>query len=426
MRISAVGVVLGIAVVIGVVACTLAQPQGSGWTDKELTTIQSLWIGSLPTLPPDPSNKYADDPRAAKLGQKIFFDTRFSVNGKVACASCHKPELSFTDGRAQAKGVGETPRKSMSIVGSAYSPWLFWDGRKDSLWAQALGPLENPLEHGGNRTMYAHLIAKHYRAEFEAIFGKLPDFSKLPAAAAPVADATTRAAWEKLMPETRASITRVYVNIGKAIAAFERKILPGVSRFDMYAKSLLEGNSSAARFTADEVAGLKLFVGRANCTNCHNGALLTNNAFHNTGIPIVPDLPEDTGRAQGVKQVLEDEFNCLSAYSDAKPSQCAELRFLKADGTGLVRAFKPPSLRNVAQTAPYMEVGQKKTLREVLEHYNQAPEAPAGHSELKPLGLSSLELNQLEAFLKSLSAPLSTVPELLKPPPGVPTASKNP
>jgi cytochrome c peroxidase len=426
VRISLVGVVaLGMTVVVAAVAFNLAQPRGSDWTEKELTTIRSLWLGSLPALPLDPSNKYADDPRAAKLGQKIFFDTRFSANGKVACASCHKPELSFTDGRARAKGIGETPRKSMSLVGAAYSPWLFWDGRKDSLWAQALGPLENPLEHGGSRTMYAHLINKHYRTEFEAIFGKLPDLSKLSAAAAPVADVTTRAAWGKLTPETRASITHVYVNIGKAIAAYERKILPGASRFDAYVKSLLEGNSNAARFTADEVAGLRLFIGRANCTNCHNGALLTNNAFHNTGIPVVPGLPEDTGRAQGVKQVLEDEFNCLSIYSDAKPSQCGELRFLKADGTDLVRAFKPPSLRNVAQTAPYMEVGQKKTLREVLEHYNQAPQAPAGHSELKPLGLSSNELEQLETFLKSLNAPLSTAPEWLKPP-GVLTAIKNP
>ena len=424
MRISALGFVLGAAVVIGLVAFTLAQPRGSGWTEKELTTIRSLWLGSLPALPPDPSNKYANDPRAAKLGQKIFFDTRFSANGKVACASCHKPELVFTDGRARAKGVGKTPRKSMSIVGTAYSPWLFWDGRKDSLWAQALRPLENPLEHGGSRTMYAHLIAKHYRPEFEAIFGKLPNLATLPANAAPVADKMKRAAWEKLMPKTRASITRVYVNIGKAIAAYERKILPGVSRFDVYAKSLLEGKDSDALKT-EELAGLKLFIGQAHCTNCHNGALLTNNDFHNTGIPAVAGLPEDTGRARGVRQVLEDEFNCLSTYSDAKPSQCVELRFLKAGGEELVRAFKPPSLRNVAQTAPYMEVGQKKTLREVLEHYNRAPQAPAGHSELKPLGLSSLELDRLEAFLKSLSAPLSTPPEWLKPP-GVPIAIKNP
>jgi cytochrome c peroxidase len=357
-----------------------------------------------------------------RTGAENLFDTRFSINGKVACASCHKPELAFTDGRARAKGVGDTPRKSMSIVGSAYSPWLFWDGRKDSLWAQALGPLESPVEHGGNRTMYAHLIDKHYRAEFETIFGKLPDLSNLPSSAAPVAAATTRAAWEKLSPETRAGITRVYANIGKAIAAYERKILPGASRFDAYAKTVLEGDATnSALFNSDEMAGLKLFIGRANCTNCHNGPLLTNNDFHNTGIPAVPGLPEDTGRARGVKQVLEDEFNCLSPYSDAKPSQCAELRFLKTDGEGLLRAFKPPSLRNVAQTAPYMDAGQKKTLHEVLEHYNHAPQAPAGHSELKPLGLSSTELDQLEAFLKSLNGPISTTPEWLKPPPGLPT-----
>jgi cytochrome c peroxidase len=110
--------------------------------------------------------------------------------------------------------------------------------------------------------------------------------------------------------------------------------------------------------------------------------------------------------------VLTDEFNCLSAYSDAAPEDCAELRFAKTDDHALERQFKPPSLRNVAERAPYMQAGQFATLREVLEHYNRAPSAPRGHSELKPLQLSEQELAQLEAFLRSLSGPLATPPEL--------------
>ena len=171
-----------------------------------------------------------------------------------------------------------------------------------------------------------------------------------------------------------------------------------------------------AALTPDAVSGLRLFVGKGQCINCHNGPLFTNNDFHNTGVPAALGLPEDTGRAKGVQQVLADEFNCLSTYSDAAPEDCGELRFAKADDHALERQFKPPSLRNVAERAPYMHAGQFATLREVLHHYNRAPAAPAGHSELKPLNLSEQELGQLEAFLRSLSGPLNTPPELLAPP----------
>jgi len=186
--------------------------------------------------------------------------------------------------------------------------------------------------------------------------------------------------------------------------------MPGPSRFDAYVAAVLKNDRATmkATFTPDEVAGLRLFIGKANCTQCHNGPLLTDNHFHNTGVPAAPDLPEDKGRAQGAQQVQVDEFNCLSPYSDAKPEDCAELRFMVADGHELDRQFKAPSLRNVAERAPFMHAGQFNTLHEVLDHYNQAPTAPAGHSELKPLKLSAQELNQLVAFLHTLSGPLTT------------------
>jgi cytochrome c peroxidase len=112
-------------------------------------------------------------------------------------------------------------------------------------------------------------------------------------------------------------------------------------------------------------------------------------------------------RCAGAWLVRNDEFNCLSRYSDAPPESCAELRFMVAAGTELTGAFKPPSLRNVAQTGPYMHAGQFTTLREVLEHYNRAPAAPVGRTELKPLQLSAVELAQLEAFLRSLSGAIA-------------------
>ena len=146
-------VFLGLGLLI--VSCSSLLP--NRWSEEEMNSLRSLWIGSLPPLPADPSNKYADDPAAAALGQKLFFDTRFSSNGQVSCASCHLTDLLFQDGTPLATGVGTTNRRTMTIIGTAYSPWQFWDGRKDSQWAQALGPMESAVEHGGNRTLYAHL-----------------------------------------------------------------------------------------------------------------------------------------------------------------------------------------------------------------------------------------------------------------------------
>jgi cytochrome c peroxidase len=339
-------------------------------SETDLATLRSLSLDALEPLPADPSNKHADDPRAAALGKQFFFDTRFSSNGKVSCATCHIPERQFQDDVDLARGVGRTDRRTMPIAGTAHSPWMFWDGRKDSQWSQALGPLESPVEHGGKRGQYVRLVADQYRAQYAAVFGD--DFS---------------------------DTTRVFVNIGKAIAAFERTLQFGRSRFDDFARS-------GAGLSEDELAGARLFIGKANCIQCHNGPLLTDNVFHNTGVPARADLPNDLGRAKGASLVLADEFNCKSKWSDATPEQCSELEFLVAEGHELVRSFKTPSLRSVASRPPYMHAGQIRTLGAVLDHYNRAPRAPAGHTELRPLELSARQLRQLAAFLKSLESPV--------------------
>jgi cytochrome c peroxidase len=414
------GVILTAAAIAWWAAASQTSSQTS-WSEAEVVTLRGLWIGSLPALPPDPSNVYADNPQAAKFGQRLFFDTRFSSNGEVACATCHKPELMFTDGLPLAKGVGTTTRKTMTIIGTAYSPWLFWDGHKDSQWAQALGPMESAVEHGGTRTQYAHLIDESYRDEYESIFGPLPDFSdpeRFPASAGPVDNPAARAAWDGMTQADRDAVTQVYVNMGKAIAAYERLIQPAPSRFDQYVEALLNNDKQAmqAALTADEVAGLRLFIGKAQCISCHNGPLFTNNEFHNTGVPAAQGLPADNGRASGVVKVLNDEFNCLSTWSDAGEKDCAELRFVTAKGAQLEGAFKTPTLRNVAETGPYMHAGQFATLAEVIQHYRIAPRAPVGHSELKMIPLSPIEMSQLVAFLRTLSGGVTAPPELLQAP----------
>ncbi|MDB4893377.1 MAG: Di-heme cytochrome c peroxidase [Gemmatimonadetes bacterium] len=390
------------------------------WSAAEQATLRSLSLSSLAPLSADPSNRYGDDSAAASLGRALFFEERLSANGKVSCASCHSPAQDFQDGKPLATGVGTTARRTMSIAGTAHSPWLFWDGRADSQWGQALGPLESAAEHGGSRTQYAHVIDRHYRADYQAVFGLLPDLGGVPERAGPIADTAATTAWQHMTPVRRDEITRVYANIGKAIAAYERRINVSPSRFDRYVDAEVGGKShtSESALSSDEEAGLKLFIGRGNCVNCHNGPLLTDNHFHNTGVPTSATVAApDSGRVTGVRQVLAGEFNCTSRYSDAKPDDCDELRFAVASGAELVRAYKTPSLRNVMGRPPYMHAGQLATVDAVLEHYSNAPAAPIGHSELKPLHLSPAERQQIKAFLGTLSSPLAAPPGFLTTPP---------
>jgi cytochrome c peroxidase len=363
---------------------SIGRATNAKWSAEERTKMASLSLASLGSLPKDPSNRFADDPAAQALGKKLFFDARLSGNGKVACATCHIQQLGFVDTTPLAHGVGTTGRRTMPIAGTAYSPWMFWDGRKDSQWSQALGPLESAVEHGGNRTQYARHIAAYYRKEYESVFGRLPDLS------------------------VKDSVTRVFANMGKAIAAFERTIGFDTTRFDRYVAAELAGraHTAADSLSADEEAGLKLFMGKANCVNCHNGARLTDDHFHNTGVArsALVTTP-DSGRAAGALAVMADEFNCLGKYSDAKPEQCTELRFAVTGGPELVRAFKTPSLRNVTARAPFMHAGQIATIDEVVEHYNRAAPAPFGKTELRRLRLTRRQRRQISAYLGTLTAP---------------------
>jgi cytochrome c peroxidase len=294
----------------------------------------------------------------------------------------------------------------MPIAAMARSPFLFWAGRKDSLWGQALGPLESPVEHGGTRAQYAHVVVDFYARDYEQLFGALPDLSRMPQSAGPVANREAASAWNALSSAQRDDVTRVFVNIGKAIAAHERRIEVGASRFDRCIAAVTSGPPDLSILTGDEIAGLRLFIDKANCTQCHNGALLTSNEFHNAGVPPRPKLAIDHGRLAGATAVLNDEFNCRSQWSDAR-DHCSELEFIVTGEHRLDRAYKVPSLRNVAERPPYVDAGQFATLADVLDHYNPAPAAATGHSELRPLRLKAVELRQLEAFLRTLSGPVS-------------------
>ena len=363
------------------------------WTESERRLLVTLWLEQLPPPPADPSNAVADDPRAVDLGHRLFFDTRLSANGLIACAHCHQPVRRYTDGLPRAIAIGTTARNTQSLVGTAYSPWLYWDGRKDSQWSQALAPLEAPAEHGTTRQQVLRLLQDDpdLRQRYEALFGLLPDAGQ--------------------------AAERAFANVGRALAAYERRLNPGMSRFDRYVAHLEAGGDPLEQslLTAREIRGLRLFIGAAQCINCHNGPLFTNHEFHNTGLlPPPGELPE-RGRADGLRTLRADPFSCAGPYSDDLDGRCPELEYVRAD-TSLLGATRTPSLRNLAGTAPYQSRGQFATLREVLAHYNAAPPAMIGHNEAQPLGLAAWELRDLEAFLQTLDAPLSTEPALLAPP----------
>lgn len=406
------GCLLGGSLLVG---AALAVPLGAkmvdGWSVDEVMILSSIRLSELPAPQRDPSNAHASSPVAAALGQRLFFDRRFSGNGAVSCASCHQPERQFQDARPLGQGMGTGARRTMPVVGAGYSPFLFWDGRKDSLWSQALGPLEDPAEHGGNRLAYAHLLKVHYRADYEAMFGPLPDMGRLPKAASPLGTPAQQAAWRGMSEQARREVSRVFANMGKALAAYQKTLRHGETRLDRYVEGVVRRDPQAVGLmSAQEKNGLRLFIGKGQCITCHNGPLLTDQHFHNTGVaPRKPGQP-DPGRRAGIAKVRDDEFNCLGRYSDARPEQCEELRFLAAADDTMTSAFKTPGLRDVAMRAPYMHAGQLATLEEVVRHYARAPQAADGHSELKPVRLSESELRDLVAFLETLSAPSERAP----------------
>ena len=390
-------------------ATVSANPSGiqaaDGWSTAEMTLLSSMRLSQLPPAPKDPSNAYESSPAAAELGRRLFFDRRFSGNGTVSCASCHQPDKQFQDGRPLGLGMGTGARRTMPVAGAGHSPFLFWDGRKDSLWSQALGPLEDPAEHGGSRLAYAHLLAAHYRAEYEAVFGAMPDISHLPKDASPLGTAAQRTAWNSMGDKAQHDVSRMFANMGKALAAYQKTLRHGESRLDRYIDGVVQRDPQASgQLAVQEKRGLRLFIGKAQCITCHNGPLLTDQHFHNTGIPPRNLAQPDPGRRAGIAKVRADEFNCLGRFSDARPEQCEELNFLSADDHAMTSAFKTPGLRNVALGAPYMHAGQIATLADVVRHYARAPQASTGHSELKPLRLSESEVQDLVVFLGTLTA----------------------
>lgn len=396
------------------VAAPSAKPSTSAvaLSAAEVAVVQSLSLAALGEPANTADNALLEDPEAITLGKRLFADVGLSASGTVSCSTCHQPERAFTDGRARAFGTALGVRNAPSLIGVRHSPWLYWDGRRDSLWSQALTPFETRGEMDNNRTDVVRYVVSNaaYRKaldQWSDSLDRFEDGGRFPSGAGPYADAQGKTAWQRMAAADRALVDSVFVLLGKALAAFESTLQPTPTRFDAFADSLGDAEKQAAtdQLTDAELRGLKLFIDpeRSRCLQCHNGPLFTNQGFHNIGTGAAADGGFDYGRAFGLQTALFNPFNCRSEYSDN--GDCPHVVFAQtSEQPGSMNgAFKVPGLRNLTQTGPYLHDGRHQSLAEVLRWYNEPPDAAESGHELVPLQLEEAQLQDLEAFLLTLS-----------------------
>ncbi len=349
--------------------------------------------------PPDPTNAHADDPAAAALGKTLFFATGLSPY-TISCVSCHDPTKGFADGSALPFGVGQGVRNSPSVLLASYAPWQFWDGRADSMWMQATGPIENSIEFDSTRLYVAHAIAQSYGASYTAIFGALPDMSN--ATRFPANGKPGDASYDGMAPADQAAVTTVFTNVGKVLEAYERTLRASPNALDTYTG----GNLTA--LTADQKTGLKAFFVNG-CAQCHWGPRMTDDAFHVTRVPTGrPDHAADRGRIDGIPLLLASGFIETGANSDSKTDTHGLASLVASPAT--LGAFKTPPLRGVVDTAPYGHGGTFATLLAVVQSYGTggvAPSDPSSVGTLEPWLPQFDAANQqaIANFLAVLTAP---------------------
>lgn len=311
--------------------------------DEEV--VSGTWKMTLPRgLQKDaayvPENNPVSDAKI-ELGRDLYFDTRLSKDDTVSCATCHAPEHGFAEPRKTSQGVGGKlgKRNAPTVINRLFSSNQFWDGRADDLEAQAKGPITNPIEMAMDSP--------------EAVVKKLS------------AIAGYKALFKKAYGSDEVSMDR----IADAIASYERTVVSGDSAWDRYQA----GDKKA--LTAQQVRGLELFNGKANCATCHASFNFSDENFHNLGV----------GWDESKKELADvGRFEVTKADTDKG-------------------AFKTPTLRNVAQTGPYMHDGSEATLREVVVLYNRGGNKnPWLSPKMKPLALTEAEIDDLVAFLGAL------------------------
>jgi len=422
---------------------------GEGFSRSEWATIHSL--SPLPALPVDTTNKYRDSPAAALLGQKLFFEPGLSgpiqtgtpaegqlgavgESGKIACRNCHMPEsrwlfdIRSNNGgpipNATALGSLWMTRNVSSVVNTVFyvhpvtqAHWRENDGYSDSEWFDAQSEPEGPPVQNGSRLQLAHVIFDHYRADYSDAFPEWPldpglaDYTRFPATGSPYTDSAN---WNGLSSGDKEIVNRVLVNYGKAMEAYLRKLVSRDAPFDRWVAGDRHAISDEAK------KGLKLFLGKAQCIQCHYTPLFSDDDFHVIGLKIDTTLsphadPNEIGRAFNQALICDPsvaggDFSVNGHFSDDPTTA--------RDGDFCSRSIPPglwrtKGLRQVAETAPYFRSGQAATLDDVIDFYDRGGD-PAGTflggpKEIRPLHLSRPEKAWLKAFLQTLTG--EPVPE---------------
>ncbi|WP_297210326.1 MULTISPECIES: cytochrome c peroxidase [Thermodesulfovibrio] len=312
---------------------------------------------SIEPLPQPPSPKYnTTTPEKVELGKKLFFDRRLSGDGTTSCASCHDPEKTFTDASEISLSYPTTRnfRNAPTLINIAYAKSFFWDGRAKTLEQQAEFPIMSPFEMNQNLDFVEEeiRIVPEYREAFRRVFGQ----------------------------EVNIKL------IAKALAAFQRTLVSQNAPIDRY----LRGDKNALSDEAKK--GLEIFTGKGKCIKCHHGAYLSDQKFHAL---MVPENPKYANEEKFI--VTRRYVAKINKYPDYMNIKEDLGRYFKTKKKADYKAFKTPTLREVAKTAPYMHNGIFKNLDEVIEFFNKG--GGEGNRELKPLGLNDEEKRVLKIFL---------------------------
>jgi cytochrome c peroxidase len=417
------------------------------FTDAGWAALQALSPSPLPAAPPDVTNMYADNPDAATFGQKLFFDPSFSgplldtdnnggpgtlgnagQTGRVACAGCHIPTSGFSDTRSFqmqiSLGAGWGRRRAPSLLDVGQAKLIMWDGKHDALFNQPFGPLETVVEMNSSRLFMAEQLFYEYKADYEAAFGPMPnlaDTTQFPALSAtltgcqpmnptsppPTCDGTyhgypgDNAEYDSMTAANQTAVTRVVVNAGKALGAFERLLTCGPTPFDAW----MHGGTPVSRAAQ---RGAALFVGAAGCVSCHSGPFMSDQKFHDVGLQ--PALVQqnfidsnDQGAATGIAVDIASPINSLSQFSDGNDG-----RLPSAVAPAMTGSFRTPILRCASLRPTFMHTGQLASLAAVVAFFNAGGSYMGnypGTNEIHPLSLSSLDQSDLVAFLQSLAGP---------------------
>jgi len=331
------------------------------FTPSEIRTILAHGPWPAPATS-DPSNRVSGRRDAIELGQRLFFDPRLSVNGKFSCGTCHVPERNWTDNRVRGVAAAEVDRNTPTLMNVRLGLWYGWDGGADSLWSQSIRPILDRRELGATPRHVADLMRQDedLSCRYRRAFGAAP---------------------------SPADDEEVLVNVGKILAAFQETFETPPTPFDRFRNALARGEPlKAGLYSEAAQRGLKIFVGKGNCSSCHSGPNFTSGEFRNNG------FSADAGRVEGLKAVKASRFNLAGPYNDDP------LRRVHAAQEPEAGAFKVPTLRHLMLTAPYGHDGQRETLAEVVRHYSEK-----GSTALPALKLTAAEQTALVVFLESVS-----------------------